>query len=51
MLREDQLPMMYKRLFPGDDKVPVILLGDPAYPLLPFCLKEYFSPRGDEEMI
>ena len=50
MLREDQLPMMYKRL-PGDDKVPVILLGDPAYPLLPYCLKEYSIPRGDEEMI
>ena len=33
MLREENLPMMYKRLLPGDDKVPVCLLGDPAYPL------------------
>ena len=45
MLREEKLPMMYKRLLPGDDKVPVCLLGDPAYPLLPYCMKEYSSPR------
>ena len=32
---------MYKRLLPGNDKVPVILLGDLAYPLLPYCMKEY----------
>ena len=32
--------MLFKELFPGYDKVPVTLLGDPAYPLLPYCLKE-----------
>lgn len=51
MLREEELPMMYKRLLPGDDKVPVILLDDPAYPLLPYCMKEYSSPRNNEEVI
>lgn len=51
MLREEELPMMYKRLLPGDDKVPVILLADPAYPLLPYCMKEYSSPRNNEEVI
>lgn len=51
MLREERLPMMYKRLLPGHDKVPVILLGDPAYPLLPYCMKEYSSARSNEEVI
>ena len=51
MLREENLPMMYKRLLPGDDKVPVCLLGDPAYPLLPYCMKEYSSPRNNAEVI
>ena len=51
MLREEQLAMMYKRLSPGDDKVPAVLLGDPAYPLLPYCMKEYSNPRSNEEVI
>ena len=51
MLCKEQLPMINKRLLPGDDKVPVILLGDPAYPLLPYCMKEYSSPRSNEGVI
>ena len=51
MLREENLPTMYKRLLPADDKVPVCLLGDPAYPLLPYCMKEYSSPRNNAEVI
>lgn len=43
--------MMYRRLLPGDDKVPVCLLGDPAYPSLLYCMKEYSSPRNNVEVI
>ena len=35
-LHEREFLMMYKRMVPGYDKVPVLLLGDPTYPLLPF---------------
>ncbi len=41
LLREQKLPMLYKEICTGYDKIPPILLGDPAYPLLPYCMKEY----------
>ena len=33
--------LYYEELIPGDDLIPQILLGDPAYPLLPYVMKEY----------
>lgn len=50
MLSKGELPMLYKEILPGYDKVPVLLLGDPD-PLLPYCMKEYPNPRSNEEVI
>lgn len=50
MFSKGELPMLYKEILPGYDKVPVLLLGDPAYPLLPYCMKEYPNPRSNEEV-
>jgi len=51
LLREEKLPMLYKEVLPGYDRMPVALIGDPAYPPLPYCMKEYANARNNEEVI
>ena len=43
--------MCYREILPGHKKIPVTLLGDPAYPLLPYCMKEFPNTRKNEEVI
>ena len=50
-LREELLPMQCKEILPGYDKIPVTLIGDPAYPLLSHCMKEYANARNNEVVI
>ena len=40
-LREQQLPQTFQMLIPGLDKIPNYLIGDPAYPVTPYCMKEF----------
>ena len=51
LFKEQKIPMLFKELLPGYDKVSATLLGDPAYPLLPCCMKEYPHARTNEEVI
>lgn len=51
LLREGKLPFLYKSLLPGYEKIPVLLLGDPAYTLLPYCMKEYASCTTNEQVM
>ena len=41
LFREGKLPLLCKSLLPGYDKVPVLLLWDPAYTPTPHCMKEF----------
>jgi len=41
MFREGIIPACERTLAPNDDSIPICILGDPAYPLLPFLMKEF----------
>ena len=51
MLRDGTLPVLYRSLLPGVDKVPVLLLGDPAYTLLPHLMKEFTTCTTNEQVM
>ena len=48
---EKTLPMTYRSLLPGTDRIPPLILGDPAYPLLPNVMKEYGEDAYDEKAV
>ena len=50
-LRKGKLPAVFQSVLQGYEKVPNYLIGDPAYPLTPFCMKEYDSCENNEQVI
>lgn len=50
-LRNAELPNCVQSLVDGSPKVASYIIGDPAYPLTPYCLKEYQSCSNNEQVI
>lgn len=51
VLKEGTVPKRPRFLLPGRDAVPLLLLADPAYPLLPHCMKENSTSYTNEQVI
>ena len=51
MFRDGSLPLLHTSLPPGFDKIPVLLQGDPAYTLLPYCMKEFTTSTTNEQVV
>ena len=50
-MKTGQLLKTFITLLPGYEAIPNYLIGDPAYPLTPFCMKEYQSWVTNEEAV
>ena len=51
MLRNEEMPSTFQTVIAGHGKIPNYLIGDPAYPLTPFCMKEFDTCSENEEVI
>ena len=51
MFLKKQIPMVLKELLPSEDKVPPVILADPAYPLQSNVMKEHACCTKNEEVI
>ena len=46
-----KLKLSYEELFPGDELIPQILLGDPAFLLLLYIMREYAVCQSNNEVM
>ena len=49
MLRNEVIPVSKWQILDSEDPLPVFLLGDPAYPLMPYIMKEYAAGAKQQE--
>lgn len=50
-MHSNEIPIIYKQIIPGEEKIPNYIIGDPAYPLTPFCMKEHESCKSNAQTV
>ena len=50
-LRSSDSPTIFQTISNSEVKIPNYLIGDPAYPLLPYCMREYSTCKSNEEVV
>ena len=50
-MQHKEIPIIYKQIIPGEAKIANYLIGDLAYPLTSFCMKERESCKSNAQTV
>ena len=50
-MQHKEIPIIYKQMIPSEAKIGNYLIGDPAYPLTSFCMREHESCKSNAQRV